>query len=211
MNPMKLTIDGTKAVIFDLDGTLYLKPGLPLRLICADVRHMFILGNERKARAELKGRLFGTPEAYYEALFVRIAEMSRCTPEAAQYWYEKGYMPTMQRILRKHYRIQPWVPTLLHELRRHGIKTAVYSDYGCVRERLEALGFDCKWTDVVADAPSLGGLKPCKESALKLCDMLGVAPADTLLIGDRDDTDGESARRCGMRFILYSKGEITLS
>ena len=207
---MELSLDGIRAVIFDLDGTLYLKPALPLRLIMADVRHMFILGNERKARAELKGQLFGTAEAYYKALFIRVAELSRCTPEYAQHWYEENYMPTMQRILRRHYHLEPWVPMVLHELRRRGIKTAVYSDYGCLRERLEALEFDCRWVDAIADAPSLGGLKPCKESAMKICDELGVAPEETLLIGDRDDTDGESARRCGMRFLLYHKENITL-
>ena len=203
---MELNLDGIKAVIFDLDGTLYLKPGLPLRLICADVRHMFVLGNERKARAELKGQFFGNSDAYYTALFLRVAEMSHCTPEYAHSWYEKHYMPNMQRILQLHYKLEPWVPGVLHDLRSRGIKTAVYSDYGCVRERLEALGFDCNWADVVADAPTLGGLKPCKESALKICTEMGVAPEETLLIGDRDDTDGESARRCGMRFILYKKG-----
>ena len=208
---MKLPLDNIKAVIFDLDGTLYLKPGLPLRLICADIRHMFILGNERKARAELKGHFFGSADAYYSSLFVRIAEMSHCTPEYAHHWYEELYMPTMQRILHRHYRLEPWVPEVLHDLRSRGIKTAVYSDYGCVRERLEALGFDCRWVDVIADAPSLGGLKPCKESAMRICEKLGVKPEETLLIGDRDDTDGESARRCGMRFVLYHKENITLS
>ena len=69
------------------------------------------------------------------------------------------------------------------------------------RERLEALGFDCAWVDVVADAPNLGGLKPSREAAMKLCSMLGVDPKATLMVGDRDDTDGETARRCGMRFL----------
>lgn len=202
---MELPLEGIKAVIFDLDGTLYLKPGLPLRLICADIPHMFVLGNERKARAELKGHLFGTPDAYYDALFARVAELSHCTPEMARRWYEGSYMPKMQRILRRHYRLEPWVDTVLPELWRRGIKTAVYSDYGCVTERLEALGFDCGWVNMVADAPSLGGLKPCKESAMKICETLGVRPEETVLIGDRDDTDGESARRCGMRFMLYTK------
>ena len=204
---MELSLDGIKAIIFDLDGTLYLKPGLPLRLILSDIPHMFVLGNERKARAELKGRRFGSAEAYYNALFTRVAELSHSTPEKVKRWYETGYMPTMQRLLRRHYSLEPWVATLLPELHRRGIKTAVYSDYGCVTERLEALGFDCQWVDLVADAPSLGGLKPCKESAMKICDELGVAPEETLLIGDRDDTDGESARRCGMRFMLYTKEE----
>ena len=110
-------------------------------------------------------------------------------------------MPNMQRILRRHYRVEPWVEGMLADLRQRGVKTAVYSDYGCLRERLEALGFDCAWVDVVADAPNLGGLKPSREAAMKLCSMLGVDPKATLMVGDRDDTDGETARRCGMRFL----------
>lgn len=189
-----------KAVIFDLDGTLYNKKGLPLRLIAADVPHMFMLGNERKARKELMGRWFGDEQAYYEALYARVAEMSHSTADKARRWYEDRYMPQMQRILKRHYHVEPWAEGMMADLRQRGIRTAVYSDYGCLRERLEALGFDCSWVDVVADAPALGGLKPCKESALSLCKMLGVDPTDTLMVGDRDDTDGESARRCGMRF-----------
>lgn len=199
---MELPLDGIKAIIFDLDGTLYNKKGLPLKLIMGDVPHMLVLGNERKARAELKGRWFGDEAEYYKALYARVAELSHITAEKAQEWYEQRYMPQMQRILRRSYRVEPWAEGLLADLRQRGIKTAVYSDYGCLRERLEALGFDCAWVDVVADAPALGGLKPCRESAMKICDRLGVPPEETLLVGDRDDTDGESARRCGMRFML---------
>ena len=197
---IELSLGTAKAVIFDLDGTLYNKKGLPLRLIAADVPHMFMLGNERTARKELMGRWFGDEHAYYEALYARVAEMSHSTADKARRWYEDRYMPQMQRILKRHYHVEPWAEGMMADLRQRGIRTAVYSDYGCLRERLEALGFDCSWVDVVADAPALGGLKPCKESALSLCKMLGVDPTDTLMVGDRDDTDGESARRCGMRF-----------
>lgn len=197
----QLPLDGIRAVIFDLDGTLYNKKGLPLRLITADPLHMFMLGNERKARKELMGQWFGDEEAYYNTLFARVAELSHSTPEKAQHWYERHYMPNMQRILRRHYRVEPWVEGMLADLRQKGIKTAVYSDYGCLRERLEALGFDCAWVDAVADAPHLGGLKPSSEAATKLCAMLDVDPTETLMVGDRDDTDGETARRCSMRFL----------
>ena len=197
----QLPLEGIRAVIFDLDGTLYNKKGLPLRLIIADPLHMFMLGNERKARKELKGQWFGREQDYYNTLFSRVAELSHSTPEKARQWYERHYMPNMQRILRRHYRVEPWVETMLAELRQKAIKTAVYSDYGCLRERLEALGFDCVWVEAVADAPNLGGLKPSQEAAMKLCAMLDVNPTETLMVGDRDDTDGETARRCGMRFL----------
>lgn len=201
---IELSLGTAKAVIFDLDGTLYNKKGLPLRLIATDVPHMFMLGNERKARKELMGRWFGDEQAYYEALYTRVAEMSHSTVDKARHWYNDRYMPQMQRILKRHYHIEPWAEGMMADLRQRGIRTAVYSDYGCLRERLEALGFDCSWVDVVADAPALGGLKPCKKSALSLCTMLGVDPTDTLMVGDRDDTDGESARRCGMRFQMVA-------
>ena len=197
----QLPLDGIRAVIFDLDGTLYNKKGLPLRLIAADVPHMLMLGNERKARKELMGQWFGEEATYYCKLFARVAELSHSTPEKARHWYEHHYMPNMQRILRRHYRVEPWVEGMLADLRQRGVKTAVYSDYGCLRERLEALGFDCAWVDVVADAPNLGGLKPSRDAAMKLCSMLEVDPTATLMVGDRDDTDGETARRCGMRFL----------
>ena len=198
----QLPLDGIRAVILDLDGTLYNKKGLPLRLIMADLPHMLMLGNERKARAELKGRWFGNEAEYYRTLYARVAELSHSSPAKVQRWYERNYMPNMQRILRRHYRLEPWVEGIMADLRSKGIKTAVYSDYGCLRERLEALGFDCTWVDAVADAPALGGLKPNREAAMQLCSMLGVPPTETLMVGDRDDTDGESARSCGMRFLL---------
>ena len=200
----QLPLDGIRAVIFDLDGTLYNKKGLPLRLVLADLPHMFMLGNERKARKELKGQWFGEEAAYYHTLYARVAELSHSSADAAREWYEQRYMPQMQRLLRRHYHVEPWVESMLADLRRDGIKTAVYSDYGCLRERLEALGFDCGWVDIVADAPSLGGLKPCRESTMRLCELLDIKPEETLMVGDRDDTDGESARRCGMKFKIVT-------
>lgn len=197
---LMLDLGDARAVIFDLDGTLYNKSRLPLRLVMSDLPHMAMLGHERKARKELMGHWFGDEQAYYDTLYARVAELSHTSPSRAIHWYEQRYMPNMQRILRRHYQLEPWVEGMLSDLRQRGIKTAVYSDYGCLRERLEALGFDCSWVDVVADAPALGGLKPCRQSTEKLCALLGVSPSETLMVGDRDDTDGESARRCGMRF-----------
>ena len=199
-----LDLDDICAVVFDLDGTLYQKSGLPFRLIMADLPHMLMLGNERKARKTLMGQWFGSEVEYYKVLYERVAEMSHSTPERVERWYNQGYMPDMLCVLRRHYHIEPWVEPLMTELREKGIRTAVYSDYGCLRERLEALHFNPSWVDVVADAPSLGGLKPCRQSALALCEMIGVDPKQTLMVGDRDDTDGETARRCGMKFHLIT-------
>ena len=191
-----------KAVIFDLDGTLYDKSGLAQRLIFSQLLRgrLGMLKREREVRKELRGRHFESEEAFYKAFFARFDR-----PELARRWYFEEYMPDMVSILRKHYRMAPWVETTLLELRSKGRKIVVFSDYGSVREKLSAIGFNLAWADFIFDAPSLGGLKPCKESFEKICQEIRLQPSECLMVGDREDTDGAGARSVGMPFKRITK------
>lgn len=186
-----------KAVIFDLDGTLYDKSGLAMRLVWSQLQRgaFSLLKREREVRKELRGKHFGSEDAFYEAFFARFDK-----PEFARRWYFDQYMPDMVSILRKHYRIAPWVESQMLELRARGLKVAVFSDYGSVQQKLKAIGFRLAWADYLFEAPALGGLKPCKESFEKICQTIGVLPKECLMIGDREDTDGEGAKSVGMDF-----------
>ena len=186
-----------KAIIFDLDGTLYDKSGLARHLVLSQLRKggLRMLKREREVRKELRGRHFESEEAFYETFFGLFPK-----PEQARRWYFEEYMPDMVRILRKHYRTAPWVETNILESRANGQKVVVFSDYGCVREKLKAIGFNLNWADYLFEAPALGGLKPCKESFEKLCQTIGVLPEECLMVGDREDTDGDGARSVGMAF-----------
>ena len=201
---MQLNLEGVKAVVFDVDGTLFDKTRLPFYLVLADPLYMFVLNNERKARKTLAGVYFGDERTYYETLYGKVAVMSHISSKRVKWWYNHRYMPNMIRVLQRHYKLRPWVSQLLPELRAQGIKVAVFSDYGCVEERLAILGFDPSWVDFITDAPRMGGLKPCKEAMLMVCNKLGVTPSESLMIGDRNDTDGEVAQRCGMKFKLIN-------
>lgn len=186
-----------KAIIFDLDGTLYDKSGLARRLVLSQLRKggLGMLKREREVRKELRGRHFESEDAFHDAFFAHFAR-----PELARRWYFETYMPDMIRILREHYQIAPWVKRKIAELRTYGQKVIVFSDYGCVREKLKAIGFELDWADYLFDAPSLGGLKPCKESFEKICSEIGLQPSECLMVGDREDTDGDGARSVGMAF-----------
>ena len=186
-----------RAYIFDLDGTLYDKSGLARRLALAQLRRgrLRLLAHERIVRKELRGCHLGNEEAFYQAFFARFDR-----PELARRWYFKEYLPDMVAILRKHYRIAPWVETTMLELRSKGKKVVVFSDYGSVREKLKAIGFHLEWADYLFDAPSLGGLKPCKESFEKICQQINLQPSECLMIGDRSGTDGTGANAVGMPF-----------
>lgn len=187
-----------KTAIFDLDGTLYNKSGLAMRLVLSQLRkgRLGMLKREREVRRELRGRHFASEDDFYNNFFARFAK-----PEFARRWYFEDYMPDMVAILRKHYRVAGWVASCMAELRAAGCKTAVFSDYGFVHEKLEAIGFDLSWADFLFEAPALGGLKPCPESFEKIYQEMGVQPADCLMIGDREDTDGAGARSVGMAFV----------
>jgi HAD superfamily hydrolase (TIGR01549 family) len=193
-----------RAYIFDLDGTLYDKSGLARRLALAQLRrgHLRTLARERIARKALRGCYFENEGIFYQTFFDRFP-----TPDKAREWYFSQYMPDMVAILRKHYHVAPWVKETMTDLRNQGMTIAVFSDYGFVREKLEAIGFDLNWANFLFDAPSLGGLKPCKESFERICLEMNLQPSDCLMIGDRSDTDGTGARSVGMAFALVKNAE----
>lgn len=186
-----------KAIIFDLDGTLYDKSGLAMRLVWSQLQRgsLSLLKREREVRKKLRGQHFESEKVFYEEFFARFDK-----PEFARRWYFEQYMPDMVTILRKHYRIASWVENVMPALRAKGLKVVVFSDYGSVHKKLEAIGFRLSWADYLFEAPALGGLKPCKESFEKICRELNVKPSDCLMIGDRKDTDGKGARSVGMAF-----------
>ena len=185
-----------------MDGTLYDKSRLPLRVVLADLRHIRWLKAEREARKQLKGKDFGSEDAFWEAFFGVASSLAGVSVEKYREWYFGKYMPSMAAVLSRHYRLRPWVKEAFADLRSRGVKTAVFSDYSAVGEKLLALGFDPSWADLVTDAPSLGGLKPSSASFRRVASALGLSPADCLMVGDREDTDGDGARAAGMAFRL---------
>ena len=93
---------------------------------------------------------------------------------------------------------------LLEEIAAHralGGKTALVSDYPA-RTKLEALGFSGLFDVVVASGEPNGPkrLKPHPEGYLLAASALSVDPSRCLVIGDREDADGQAARAAKMAF-----------
>ena len=171
-------LKGIKTVVFDLDGTLYDKRGLAHRM----VRHLWwclpLMIIDRKAHGAL------------------------WRWEVNTRWHKRIFLPTMVRLIARYHKARPEAVALLDECKARGLKTAIYSDYGNVEEKLAALGIDKSQFVLLVSAPELGALKPSKACAQKVLEMLHADPKTTLFVGDRDEKDGESARAVGAKFLL---------
>lgn len=196
-----------KTIIFDLDGTLYDSTGLPKKLALKELSRCALLriAAERKARKALAGVAFKSEKEFYDRFFSLIAKYSLGSNLKAERWYREQYMHDFVEILRKHFHARKGLNEMVEALKDKGFKVVVFSDYGCVPQKMEALGIRTELFDALLDGPSLGGLKPCKESFEKALAAVGAESSTALMVGDRDDTDGEGARSAGMQFIRIFK------
>lgn len=189
-----------KLVIFDLDGTLYDKRGLSLRMVLHAPLNIRNMQAERATRASMKGIWQDDEKHFYDTYFQRMAARMHCSATIAEQWYNQRYMPLMVKLIGKYQPIAEWVKPFIAECKEKGVKMVVLSDYEYAEEKLRTLGLNPELFDWVVSAPLLGGLKPAPELMHIITERMGVAPQDSLVIGDRDDTDGEMARRTGAQF-----------
>lgn len=194
-----------QAWLIDLDGTLY-KPR-PVRLAMAaelllfglrDLQSVQAFRREHEAIREEGGAF--EPSPFAEQLRRAAAKLD-------------GDEAGLERIVTEWMLQRPskWIAkfanrSLIAELRAYragGGKLALVSDYpGSVK--LAAMGlasdFDVAVCNGEADGPAR--LKPMPDGYLLAAARLGCAPEDCLVIGDREDADGEAARAAGMDFRL---------
>ncbi|MBQ2608696.1 MAG: HAD family hydrolase [Paludibacteraceae bacterium] len=182
----KHVLNGVKNVVLDLDGTLYDKRGLARRIVARLWWSLPLLLIDRKAHGPLWRWVVRTR------------------------WYRRIYLPTMVRLIGAHCPVRKEVVAFIEACRLRQIPMAVYSDYAFVREKLAVLGIDATQFRWLIDSPSLGARKPSREAAQKLLQMMEADPRTTLFVGDRDDTDGETARLVGAKFLMINKNSITL-
>jgi len=196
-----------KAVIFDLDGTLYDNTKLPKYIICRSLFHLNMLYAERITRLHMSGRYFGRKGATYDELFRRIALITGFSEKRVAQWYWEKFMPLQVKMLKKHFHAKPWVKSTLEGLKARGIKLACFSEYSFIREKLKALDIDPDIFDLLIDAPTAGGLKPCRKAFIYVAKKLETYPAHILMVGDREDTDGAGAEAANMQFLLAPRSD----
>ena len=164
--------------MLDLDGTLYNKAGLSKRMVRRLWWCLPMMAIDRLSRG---GRCW------------RWIVSTR--------WHREVYLATMAELIGQYQPRRENVLELVAECHQRQIPIAIYSDYGAVAEKLNALKVDPKQFDRIITAPDLGGLKPTKVCAQRVLELMNAQPETTLFIGDRDEKDGAAARSVGARFL----------
>ena len=171
-------LSGVQSVVFDLDGTFYDKRGLSRRMVKRLWWCLPLMAIDRTAKGPLWRWIVGTR------------------------WHKQVYLRTMAQLIGECCPRREETLALLRACKQAGLRTAVYSDYAAVEEKLRALDIDPRQFDLIITAPELGGLKPSPQCARRVLEMLQAKPETTLFVGDRDEKDGEAARAVGARFVL---------
>ena len=192
-----------EVVFFDLDGTLYenreLKWRMPLSAFGGPgaLRNLRLMAAERGCRRTIARGPQGL--AGYDTLFSLMSSKTGVPAEQVREWFSGWYMPLMVRQIARHCKPREGVVERIEALRREGVRVAILSDYGFIREKLDALGIDPGLFEALLAAPSLGGFKPSPDVFRAACQCLDCAPQDAIMVGDRPDTDGGS-EAVGVRF-----------
>jgi FMN phosphatase YigB (HAD superfamily) len=194
-----------RGIIFDLDGTLYvLRWFLPLLIFFRLFPGSMRLPRFLAIREKFAGKDMGTQERLLAAIGDEFARREKMSSLQARQWIVDSFYPSFVAIMRFFRFSRPSLRGLLAGLRAKGIKLAVLSDYGFVKERLEKLRLPPSLFDTVSSCEAAGALKPHPRPLLEIAAKWGIEPGQILVLGDRADTDGCAATNAGMQFVMVA-------
>jgi HAD superfamily hydrolase (TIGR01549 family) len=198
-----------KAIILDLDGTLYSQRKLRVRMLIELLARTLTTGPKvlriirsfRKVRETLAS---STAKNVHELQYSLVAERLGLSIEEVMAQIEEWmYRRPLRHLKGARYN---GVVEFVDWRRAAGTKVAVLSDYP-VDEKLAALEIIADISYFTLQEPA-GLLKPSPYGLRALLAKLEVEPAECLLIGDRIDRDGACADAVGIRFLLCDKSDL---
>ena len=200
-----------QAVVFDVDGTLYEQGPLRRRMAAELLLHVALrpwrvgllrrLGCFRRQRELISEReLEGAARLQYELPAAELGVSAERIRADVEEWIERRPLRHLGAC-----RVEG-VRRFLDHLRAGGVRLGVLSDYPAA-QKLAALGLAA---DVVVSGTDAGvdRLKPHPAGLEAVLARLGQPAARCLLIGDRDDRDGECARRAGVAYLPRRPGSF---
>ncbi len=208
-----------KALCLDIDGTLYPKRMLDLRMF-RSVFPSLLLGlrfNAVRQKYRLNQEEESTKPANRDGLLTRQAKLM--VEQFGKPVTEKSALLMRKRIDGQFYdawqrtflTIKPYshVREALAMAKQEGLEIVVFSDFP-VAQKLETLGI-ADLVDVALSSEDSGYLKPSPKAFSYLLDHVKASPSEVLYVGDSYPKDCQGAKRAGMHSALITSSKKAYS
>ncbi|MDE7324427.1 MAG: HAD family hydrolase [Lachnospiraceae bacterium] len=204
-----------KAVIFDLDGTLYYQNPFRLRMACwllgylvrhpSSLKDMLIIKKYRKVRENWEKYDTAPETGNMQELdgrqYAYVAEKMKVTSERVRKTVTFFMLEAPLKLL-PGYRDNV-LADMIKELRNHKITVIIYSDYP-VQDKLKALRIKADICYTSSDR-QIGCMKPDPKGIGVILRERNLSNTEALMIGDRYEKDGLAAQGNDMDYIIVSK------
>jgi phosphoglycolate phosphatase/putative hydrolase of the HAD superfamily len=201
-----------RAVIFDMDGTLYNQRSL--RRAMARTLALAILSNPREqiktirflqayreAQEHLRHSATVATDLAKQQLELACTKSDTPKAKALEYmlWFDREPLKHLGRMVNEE------IPRFVQQAKSNGLALGVYSDYPPA-EKLKVLGLSTLF-DVISCSsdPEIGRFKPNPVGLQHTLQRLGVAPDAAVYVGDRMDVDAPCAMAAGVHAIILDK------
>jgi HAD superfamily hydrolase (TIGR01549 family) len=207
-----------RAVLFDLDGTLYVQR--PVRLLMAlelltmplfgpfaAPRRWRALAAYRRAQEQL--RETSTPSTGAAAQIAAAAEAAGLPPADVEVLVDDWMMTRPLKYLRR-FRAAG-IDALLQFLERRGVRVGVFSDYPA-NAKLRALDLGGRFHPVLCSTDSeVRAFKPHPRGFLRACEIWKLPPSEVLMVGDRPDVDAAGAAAAGLPCVIIGRAAASVA
>jgi len=207
--------DGIRAVLFDVDGTLYAQT--PLRVAMA-VEMAVAAASPARARRQAVSRVLafrrlrerlrseaGSSEPLATRQYRVVSEHLGCSEAEVVSAVDEWIYRRPTKWLR--YCRRPGIAELLDYLRGRRIACGVFSDYPA-EDKLAALGIRDRFELVLSAVdPDIGAFKPDPRGFVEAARKWNMPASDVLYVGDRADVDAAGALAAGMPCAVLTAGQ----
>lgn len=204
----QLNLEDIKAVIFDVDGTLYEQSRLRKKMLFILLKYYSLRPwryRELKAlyhfRIEREKRPGYSCDDLENEQYTWCADKVDLQPEQIRALVDRWMFNVPNQFLPSC--VFPGIKELFKTLKGIGLKVAIYSDYKA-EDKLAAMGLEADLIISSTD-PFISRLKPDPKALLHIANQFQLKPQECLFIGDREELDGQCATNAGMPYLIIDK------
>ncbi|AHH08490.1 HAD family hydrolase [Borrelia anserina] len=202
-----------KAVVFDLDGTLYPEISINLIMLPEFLKNIKFFLAFKKVRKEIRVLQSGKiiPSNRDELMSVQVtmlADYLRYNKNRCEFLLNKIYYG--ESFSNKFKNLKPYVGVhdLIYFLKSKGIKLGVMSDFPIAARLSNLLGIEDNFWDVLYSSEETGYLKPNKIAFSRIMDELGINSNHILYVGNSYEYDILGASDACMRTAYFSRRRL---